>query len=313
MTVVPIFFAVDEKYVAPLSVALTSLIANTNPATEYQITILNQGLAPESVTALGGMATTNVHIGFESMAAKLQEQVQDHGNTLRADYFTLTIYYRLFIADMFPQLDKAIYLDADVVCEADVAKLFATDVSHALVAAAPDPFIANDPITAAYAEQVVGVPANEYVNSGVLVLNLKAMRAAQFSAHFLTLLNTYHFPSIAPDQDYINAITNDQLVLLPSRWNVQAPGETAPNLVHYNLFNKPWHYAKVDYGENFWHYAPATPYFDRLKAGQVAFGEAGRAHDEDRMQKLVGKAESTTKTGGVTFAQVQQSTGQVRL
>ncbi|WP_125704221.1 glycosyltransferase family 8 protein [Lacticaseibacillus daqingensis] len=310
---IPIFFAVDEKYVAPLCAAIQSLITNADPAKTYHLTILNQGLADDSVQSLADLTTSNVAIDFVSMADKLRAQVNDHGNTLRADYFTLTIYYRLFIADMFPELDKALYLDADVICEADVATLFATDVRHALVAAAPDPFIAGDPITAAYAERVVGVPAEQYVNSGVLVMNLKAMRAQHFSAHFLTLLNQYHFASIAPDQDYINAIAHDQLVLLASQWNVQAPGEPAPKLIHYNLFNKPWHYQTVDYGEHFWRYAQTTAVRERLAAMQQAFGPAGAAHDQDRMQKLVAKAQQTTETAAVTFAAVQADTGTVRL
>ena len=57
-----------------------------------------------------------------------------------------------------------------------------------------------------YTEEAVGVKRSEYINSGVLLMNMKKMRIDKFEEHFLDLLNTYHFDSIAPDQDYINAM-----------------------------------------------------------------------------------------------------------
>ncbi|TXJ87231.1 hypothetical protein FU655_07970 [Lactobacillus delbrueckii] len=43
------------------------------------------------------------------------------GNYLRADFFTLSIFYRLFITELFPEYDKAVYIDADTVLNADIA------------------------------------------------------------------------------------------------------------------------------------------------------------------------------------------------
>lgn len=39
-------------------------------------------------------------------------------NRLRSDYFTMTIYFRIFIPDMYPEYDKAIYIDSDIVVPA---------------------------------------------------------------------------------------------------------------------------------------------------------------------------------------------------
>ena len=32
------------------------------------------------------------------------------------DYYSKTTYFRLFIAEMFPEIDKAIYIDSDTLC-----------------------------------------------------------------------------------------------------------------------------------------------------------------------------------------------------
>lgn len=46
-------------------------------------------------------------------------------NRLRCDYFTQTIFYRLFISSMFPEYDKAI---SDIVILGDLSELFSIDI-----------------------------------------------------------------------------------------------------------------------------------------------------------------------------------------
>ncbi|WP_127848507.1 glycosyltransferase family 8 protein [Lacticaseibacillus hulanensis] len=309
----PIFFAVDDHYAASLAVAVQSLIANSDPKKQYKVIVLNQGLQAANQERLKQLATDNVGVELLPMADQIKACLADDNNKLRADYFTLTIYYRLFIAEMFPQYDKGLYLDADVIVLDDIANLFATDVSDSLVAAACDPFIAKDKIMSQYAERSVGVPATDYVNSGVLVMNLAKMRQANFAGHFVDMLNKYKFNSIAPDQDYLNAIAHDQMVHLPLSWNVQ---EVAPSydvkLVHYNLFKKPWHYVEVPNGDDFWIYAKQTPYADQLMQQREEFSEADAALDDKHMSNMVARAEIITDQPA-SFAKIQQATGEVRL
>ncbi|KMO60909.1 glycosyl transferase, partial [Lacticaseibacillus rhamnosus] len=123
-TTVPIFFSVDDGYVPCLAVALTSIRANKNPRVNFEINILNNGLLPANQKRLAALGTSNFDIRFIAMD-KVTRQISGDTNKLRGDYVTLTIYFRLFIADMFPQYDKAIYIDADTVAEDDLTTLFA--------------------------------------------------------------------------------------------------------------------------------------------------------------------------------------------
>ena len=38
-------------------------------------------------------------------------------------YYSKTTYYRLFIAEMFPEYDKAIYVDSDLVIQGDIPRI----------------------------------------------------------------------------------------------------------------------------------------------------------------------------------------------
>ncbi|WDF82040.1 glycosyltransferase family 8 protein [Lacticaseibacillus pabuli] len=313
MTQIPIFYAVNDKYAPGLAVSIESLIKSSDPEKQYRVIVLQEGLTAAHTAALKALATANVQIDLQPMGDRIRECLADNENKLFASYFTLTIYYRLFIPEMFPQYDKGIYLDADTVVLRDVADLYATDVSNSLVAAAVDPFVKTDPVLAPYAAGAVGVPPADYVNSGVLVMNLAAMRDRRFADHFLNLLNTYKFKSIAADQDYLNAIAHDEMVQLSPSWNVQ---ERHPKydafLVHYNLFKKPWHYTGVPYEREFWDYAAATPFKKELLDQKRAFTEADIQADNARLDKLVANAKHiTTQTG--TFRDVNERLGGVRL
>ncbi|GBG95263.1 lipopolysaccharide biosynthesis glycosyltransferase [Ligilactobacillus salitolerans] len=291
---VPIFFSIDDKYAPYLSVALLSLIDNSSPENLYKIHVLYQTLSETNRNKISALVAfqPNISLVFISLKDDLYERLGKDQNTLRADYQTLTIYYRLFIADMFPQYDKGIYLDADIVVNQDIAELYRLPLEDRLVGVVQDAFISHDPVASNYAEQAVGVNHEKYFNSGVLLLNLTKLRTTNFSTHFLKLMNQFHFQLIAPDQDYLNAICSQQLLLLENKWNYQTefplPVEE-PVVIHYNLFGKPWCYDEVPYGYLFWKYAKDSaflPEINQIKDSYVQ-NPALAQHDAQHKDLLV--------------------------
>ena len=51
------------------------------------------------------------------------------------DYYNMTTYFRFFIAEMFPEYDKAIYLDSDTVVQGDISELYRTELGDCWVGA----------------------------------------------------------------------------------------------------------------------------------------------------------------------------------
>ncbi|MGL5885005.1 MAG: glycosyltransferase family 8 protein [Bombilactobacillus sp.] len=274
---IPVFFAVDNRYVPYLAAALISLQAQANPADHYQIKILyqKQHLSLHNQQQLATLIKPKTSLEFVALDTSLWNKLGQDPNTLRADYLTLTIYYRLFIANLFPQYDRGIYLDADVIINHDLGYLYHLNLHEQMIGAVTDAFISHHQVTANYAEQAIGVPGKEYFNSGILLLDLKQMRACQLSQHFLYLMNKYHFPLIAPDQDYLNAIGHQRLFLLDDAWNLQTeyPLTTIkqPKIVHYNLYGKPWHYNNIAFQDLFWQALRQTPYYNQVYQEQQLY------------------------------------------
>ncbi len=288
---IPIFFSIDDGYAPFLAVALNSAIKNSNPERRYKAIILHQDLNETNVSKLKSLETENFSIELTPMKANFKMLDDRMSNRLRCDYFTLTIYFRLFIPEMFPQYDKGIYIDSDVVLTSDLSKLFDTDIGDNLIGACTDLSIADTPPLVAYTENAVGIKKGEYINSGVLLMNLKKLREVDLEGHFLNLLNTYHFDSIAPDQDYLNAMCNGKIYYLDESWDAM-PNDAKPplahtDLIHYNLFSKPWCYDGIQYEDEFWKYAQDSGFIDEIKAHKETYTQDKKKADTDCLKLLV--------------------------
>lgn len=262
-TVVPVFYAVDDNYLPYLIVSLTSLKRNANKNCQYLIHVLTAGTSEKMQRDLAECEEENVRIQCVNVSDKMEEVK----NSLHLrDYYTGATYYRIFIASMFPQYDKAVYLDSDTVLLGDVGELYQTELGDNLVGAIPDGAVAAVPEFRAYTKGVLGIDAEKYFNAGVLLMNLAQFRKEGFYKKFCSLLGQYQF-KVAQDQDYLNVICRDKVSYIGMEWNRMPIGgkeDGLPKLIHYNLTMKPWHYEDILFQEFFWEYAKTTKDYERI-------------------------------------------------
>ena len=313
---IPIFFTIDDSYAPFLAVALNSAIKNSDPQRNYKAIVLYQDLGADNISRLQSLQTENFKIELMPIRANMEALDDRMSNRLRCDYFTLTIYFRLFIPSMFPQYDKGIYIDSDVVLTDDIAKLFDIDIGENYIGACNDLSIADIPPLVAYTEKAVGVNAKEYINSGVLLMNLKKMRDDDLEGHFLSLLNKYHFDSIAPDQDYLNAMCNGKIYYLDEKWdtmpNDAKPMLTETSLIHYNLFSKPWCYDGIQYEEQFWNYAKDCGFIDEIREFKASYTEDKKKADSECLELLVRRGMEIPEND-ITFKKMNEKGVRIRL
>ena len=152
---VPIFFSSNDRYVPYLDVAIISIIENSSKENNYEITVLKTDVSEENQKKLLKHAKDNVKIKFFDV----NNIVEPFKNTLPdVFYYSLAAYYRLFIESAFPEYDKAIYLDCDVVLLTDIAKLYDIDIGDNLVGAAYEQNTDRAPMFTNYVEDIIGIP-----------------------------------------------------------------------------------------------------------------------------------------------------------
>ena len=291
---IPVFFASDDNYLPFLTVALSSMKRNASKRYDYRVYVLQSGLNGKDAELLMSLSSDTFKVSFVDVSEQLKT-IEKHLH-LR-DYYTSAIYYRLFIVGMFPQYDKAVYLDSDTVVLGDIAELYNTPLGEDYIAAAVDQVVASDPVFGAYTKDALGIEGKAYFNSGVIVMHLKKFRSDNFYDRFYKVLSSYDF-IVAPDQDCLNLLCKGKVKYLAPEWNAMPVGgklRVRPKLVHYNLALKPWHYDGVTYGEYFWEYAENSFFFDRILRAKKAFTPEMAKRDEEGGKKLLALADSEAK------------------
>lgn len=185
-------------------------------------------------------------------------------------YISLATYARLRIPDLLPDLDRALYLDSDLVVDADLTPLWNVRLGGHPLGAVQDSGV---PVVGGRygirSHEALGLaPDSAYFNAGVLVMDLAAWRTEGLAGQVLTHMMTYKEELRFYDQEGLNAVLCDRWQPLDFRWNVttefflrdaQLPrdplhehyhrtaAEAAaavrdrPAVIHYTSARKPWH------------------------------------------------------------------------
>ncbi|MBQ4558497.1 MAG: glycosyltransferase family 8 protein [Clostridia bacterium] len=286
--IIPIFFATDDNYAPFLVVTLESIFANASKDYQYNIHVLTNGLNDDSIAKIDKYKNENVVIDYVNMHDKMEEM----GNALHTrDYYSKATYFRLFAPKMFPEYDKALYLDCDIIVRGDISDLYNYDIKNNLVGAVPDEAVANVPEFIAYTDNFLDVESKRYFNAGILIMNMKELRNINFESRFINLLTAYTF-NVAQDQDYLNVICKDRVYYLPKTWNkMPIPDSKLKlenlNLIHYNLSYKPWHFDGILYENEFWKYAYATNVIDDILLHKLNYTSDKQERDLECGKRLI--------------------------
>ena len=122
-----IFYACDDAFVKFTAVSLYSIMKNADRERKYHVHVLYTDIAEETKARVLEMADERFEISFDDVSRYLDNLC--NRLPLR-DYYSNTTYYRMFIADMFPAIDKAIYVDSDTVVQGNIAELYDYDVER---------------------------------------------------------------------------------------------------------------------------------------------------------------------------------------
>lgn len=295
--IIPIFFAADDNYVPFLAVTLQSLEENADNNYQYDIKVMNaDNISVENkFKLLAEFEKDDFNIEFVDVTP----YVENFSSKLHTrDYYSKTTYYRLLIPNMYPQYDKALYLDADIVINDSISNLFNIDIQDNYVGAIPDQSVCymSDEFKD-YVENRIGVDSyKHYFNAGILVMNLKKLREIKFEDVFIKLLTSVKF-DVAQDQDYLNVICKGHVKFIDETWNsmpipVDIKRPNKPSLIHYNLSFKPWHLDNIIFEEFFWNYARKTSYIETILNIKKSYSQAMQDNTERVTVNLIKNAKN---------------------
>ncbi len=200
----------------------------------------------------------NAHVNVVSLSMDINFKSYD-------SRITKTALYRLF-APLYIAEERCLYLDQDILVRGDIEPILQYDLEDNLIAGVEDP--GSDFIIKEIHARGFYLNENEkeeiYVNAGVLLMNLKMMRALNWKQIIMDLLE-YQFTLM--DQDIINVACRGKIAAMPREYNYLALNgmpESKPIIVHYTGNQKPWNCPYMIMADEWWRMCSQTKIFFNL-------------------------------------------------
>ncbi len=293
---IPIFYACDDAFVKYTVVSIKSLLLNASKDRNYHIYILNAGISDKMKEEVYKLKCDYADIEFVCV----KEHLEKIGSVLPIrDYYSKTTYFRLFIAEMYPEYDKAIYIDSDTVVLGDISEFYDHQLGDNLVGACHEQAMIQTEVFGNYVEKVMGISRYNYFNAGHLLINCKKFREENVLKQFIDLLNIYTF-TVTQDEDYLNVICHNRVMWINDGWNTEVYGEipvceSEIKMIHYIMVNKPWHYSECRLKEPFWEYAKQTDVYQSILDELNNYSEDSKVRDKAGAERLAKTAEEEAK------------------
>ncbi|MEM8872783.1 MAG: glycosyltransferase family 8 protein [Planctomycetota bacterium] len=243
---VDILFCADETMAMPLGVALYS-VAKHVTAREVRFYVGSVGLSDDSRARIRRVARP-----FELEIIDLESGSLLPRNLAVTERFSRAAYARLVVGELFPDKDRVLYLDSDLVCFEDPASLFDTELNGHAVGAVRDEFMprVGSDNCVGYAVDELDDPDAAAFNSGVMLIDLDRWRSQEVSRRALDFIERHGDRLNWADQDALNVVLNGRWHEFDGRWNQQVSGRWSQpggqvrmnrdGISHFVGANKPW-------------------------------------------------------------------------
>ena len=202
-----IVYATDDNYVRPLGVSMVSLFENNKDTKEIIVYIIENNVKEESKIKLYEIAQKYKRsikfIDFKKICSDLHINVK----------FPLVAYGRLFLYKL-EEVDKILYLDSDTIVNSSIEELYETNIDEYEVAGVQDN-------AAYYLLKKIGMAKKDrYINSGVLLINLKKWRENDIGNRFLKFIKKNNGKVNHHDQGVINGVCKNSTLILNPKYNM---------------------------------------------------------------------------------------------
>ena len=273
---IPIVLASDDKYLPFMYTTMISILENGNKNTYYIFYLL----VPFNFSQINKTKINEINNNYKCFIYFIHIPNIFDNIIMKIPHITLTTYFRLLIGDYLPKkIEKCIYLDVDIIVTKDLSELFLIEMK--------DNYLAGVVAAGYYFKEKqnckrLKLPSmKQYVNAGMLVMNVKQIRKDNLTKKFIELSKRNYS---SQDQDVLNIVCFGKILTLPPKYNAMVfrlienspllrdlykeediiEARESPYIIHYSDKNKPWNSIGIFKENNWWDIAKKIPYIDSL-------------------------------------------------
>lgn len=273
---IPVVISSDENIFFSVGVVIESLASTAAEGTFYEVHVFcAANVSAESKAKLAAVAARH--------AAKVSVECVDMGDAFAGinrthAYVNHVSAWKMLIAERLPSCDKALYLDTDLIVRGDLSALYATDLGDSYLGGVPN-MLNQITLREKIAAQAQMADMDWYVNAGVLLFNLAAIRRDGIAEKWQVLLGRFEG---SVDQHILNHVCRGRITFLPLKYNVclsnldlyqngvaniftsqkeVRDSYENPIIFHFSLRTKPWDYYDLPLAHEWYRLFARTPFY----------------------------------------------------
>jgi len=279
---ISVFYEGQDDLIEVLATSIASVCYNTKSFINFYI--LDCGICELNKKLLETLKHKFDNFTIEYIPMDLKKFSQLKGYTEK-NY--VDCYSRLLIPELKPELDKAIYLDVDIILMDDIKKLWDEDLKGYELGACAD--LGYQKFIQTRCVEQLGISKEQiYLNAGVLLLDIKQWKKNRVSDQLFKIAEKYKAEIVYVCEDILNLYYNhNKYKLLPLRYNLHQLENfihdvCAPNITDDYVNEewkkivvlhlspaKPWRIGEyrnedLKYFSCFWFFSKMTPFYEGL-------------------------------------------------
>ena len=227
---IPVVLSSDNKYAHCMYTTILSILENSYKNTYYIFYLL----VPFDFSKSNENKILEIYYKYSCFIYFIYIKNLFKNLIIQAEYSSLITYYRLLIGDLLPkEIEKCIYLDVDIFVLRDLSNLFTVEMNDNYIAGVVSP---SDYFKEKQNCKRLNLTSmKQYVNAGVLVMNLKQIRKDNMTQKFLELAKRNYN---SQEQDVLNVACFGKILTLPPKYNLMVSQIKDNNPLIKNIYNE---------------------------------------------------------------------------
>ena len=223
MKEIPIFFTFDRYYVLAACVAFFTLLRNASKSYKYKLYVVHTDLKESHICRIKKVISffPNAEVVFRKV---LMYDVKWE-NLKNKSHFSKEIFYKLIAAEMFPEYDRILFSDVDVIFLNDISSSFFVYPDEDFYFAGTRPILRNEGLCRykdAFTKEEIQIINDYEISAGYMLINLSCIRRDNKQKELVHYFQENSGRLILPEQDCIALCCNTGIRFLPYKYVVCA-------------------------------------------------------------------------------------------
>lgn len=208
-----VLYTCDNNYAWLMGISLISLFKKNKDIKDIDVFFIAENLDVENRAKIEQIASE-----YERTVKIIDVDVTTFNlsnNFISLSRWPLSAFSRLYSANLLPtDIDKVLYIDCDTIINENISQLYDTDMKDKVFCGV------KECISTKYKTNIGLTKKSNYINAGVMLINLKLLRKENIAKLIDDFVKKYNQLICYADQDVLNGIFSNRIGILNPGYNV---------------------------------------------------------------------------------------------